>query len=220
MKKMPLAALALGICVAGATLADGSQTHALAQSRATVKAASSQYSVSQQMLHRAGFTVIYSNFAVLYPKGVYYASVSAQYLSPAEIIAVQFTPTANVSATEIDAAITFQNGNDAPLTLAIYSDKKGKPSKSIVSGTASGLGEFGDCCNVAMAPIAATPLVAGTPYWVVALASGSTNNPEQWMFNTFDQVNKQTVDTSLDGGKTWFSPQLYLPGLAFQVLGQ
>ncbi len=167
------------------------------------------------LLHRTDTTVIYSNIPMPAPKALYIAGGGESVGISQGILAVQFTTTTKVSATEIDAGINDYQGPDG-VTLTLYSDFQGKPDHPIVSGIATGLGNFGDCCTLAVAKIAKTKLSAHTAYWVIATTKKNTT--DIWEYNTTEQIHPQTAAVSTDG-TTW-TVQSQLPGFAVQVLGQ
>ncbi len=101
--------------------------------------------------------------------------------------------------------------------LSIYSDNGGAPGTLIASGTATGLGTFGDCCTLATAKIKKASLTGGTPYWVAVSATGTTW--DAWTFNTTDEIDELTAAYSSDGGTTW-SAGVALPAPSIQVLGK
>ncbi len=138
---------------------------------------------------------IYSNLATAYPDGLYFSGEGATLCGPTcaigESISVGggFTPTANATATSVDAAVGYIEGTDS-ITLAIYSDDNGVPGTVLWSGVASTLPTFGDCCGLATANIkGGLALTANTPYWLVATTDKKESTTfAAWNLATTNQV--------------------------------
>ncbi len=205
MIKTSLIALALGICFAGTSLADGN--------KAIMRETSAQDALSR---HPAKSSVIYSNLATRDPNGVYYIGNALPIISSTNYHAVQFIPGKKAVATEIDAGIFSYMGPNG-VTLSLYGDKNGQPGKILAGGNATGLGSPGTCCTLAVATISATKLKKGKPYWIVASASGNTE--DLWTDNAADQLDAQTTASTTDSGTVW-TIQNKLPGFSLQILGK
>jgi hypothetical protein len=136
--------------------------------------------------------VIFSNLATKYPKSLYYAPDGLTISGPNTITgtietAVAFTPAANATVSEIDAAVGNISGTNGVL-ISVYSDASNSPGASLGDFSVSGLPVFGSCCELAIAKVKkGVKLTAGTQYWLVF----STSNKQS---NAFDAVSPQEID--------------------------
>jgi hypothetical protein len=159
---------------------------------------------------RKGGSVVYSNIASLYPNGLYFPFYGLTISGPTSPVgstieaAVAFTPTANVTANEVEAGIGFVAGVNG-VVMSIYSDASGLPGSSLMDFKASGLPAFGTCCELATGKSKkGVALTAGTQYWFVI----STNAAES---STWVAANAETTDTVNSGlaasnqGSGWVS---------------
>ena len=136
-------------------------------------------------------------------------------------IGYPFTATENHTATEIDAAVFYygadgQAGNN--FNFGIWSDAGGVPGTELngtdVSNLSTWTGTSGDCCNTQNAIIAATPLTAGTQYWVVLSTDGNGLNSLGVWDNVYnDAVGSQAYNV----GSGWITEQVTTS--AFAVCG-
>ncbi len=147
-------------------------------------------------VHPPASSIIYSNFATKYPKGVYFAGEGATLCGPSCAIGesisigVSFTPSADVTAGRVEAAVGYIEGTST-FTLAIYSDNSGVPGKELWSGVAKKLEPFGDCCEIDKVAIeGGLKLKGGTLYWLVAEADKKEADTfAAWNLATTDQVD-------------------------------
>jgi hypothetical protein len=221
IKSVVLAFTALALAASSAS-AGGDKTYTLSKDKTVT-------SVTQPSVHYnpaqppsdAKSTAIFSNIGTKYPKGLYFCCYGNTISGPdaglggAYAVAVQFTPSSDIKAKEIDAGIGLAAGTNG-VTLGVYDDNGGVPGNKIDDGNATGLGAFGDCCTLATVKVKAS-LKAGTPYWVVAIATGNTW--AAWAYNSTDEVDVLTAAYSSDGGESW-SPGIAVPAHSFQVLGK
>jgi hypothetical protein len=157
--------------------------------------------------HPPASSVIYSNLASKYPKGVYLASSGYTLCGPScEIgesisVAAAFTPAADVTAARVEAAVGFAAGTDS-FTFAIYSDSNGVPGKSLWSGVAKTLYNFGDCCALDKVGIrGGLKLVGGKQYWFVAEADKKQADTfAAWNSSTTDQIDEAPTAFDDNGG--------------------
>ena len=90
-------------------------------------------------------------------------------------IAVPFTPKANSTVTELQAAIGWEAGTKK-MNLGLYSDNAGVLGTLLASAEAHAFPNFGTCCHLVTVTITATAVTAGTQYWIGA-TSDDTNAP-------------------------------------------
>ncbi len=222
MIKTSLVALALVTFAASGASAAGDKTYTLSKNKTVTSVSQPSVHYSPSVLPGKGSKVIFSNVGTLYPKGLYFCCYGDTISGPSSVIgtpyaaALQFTPAANAKVTEIDAGIGLADGTNA-VVLSLYDDNGGVPGNLIATGTATGLGAFGDCCTMATVKIKKASVTAGTPYWVVASATG--DSWDAWAFNSTDETDVLTAAYSSDGGSTW-SPGAAVPAMSFQVLGK
>jgi hypothetical protein len=136
--------------------------------------------------------IIFSNIATKSPKSLYYAPDGLTISGPDTITgtietAVAFTPTADATVSEIDAAVGNINGTNGVL-ISVYSDASNSPGSSLGDFSVSGLPVFGACCELATAKVKkGVALTAGAQYWLVFSTSKS-------QADAFDAVSPQEVD--------------------------
>jgi hypothetical protein len=220
MIKPSILAFALTAFTVSGALAAGDKSYTLSKDKAvtSVTQSSAHYS-PPQLTHK---TVIFSNVGTKYPKGLYFCCYGDTISGPNAGVggtfsaALQFTPSADVKVTEIDAGVAWVQGVNA-VDIVLYDDNGGVPGNVIKSAKATGLGSFGDCCTMAVANLRAS-LKGGTPYWVAVQADPDGSNTwAAWAFNSTDQIDILTA--AYNSGTGW-SAGLALPAPSFQVLGR
>ena len=141
---------------------------------------------------RKKMPIIFSNIATKYPKSLFYAPDGLTISGPDTITgtietAVAFTPAANATVSEIDAAVGNILGTNG-VVISIYSDASNSPGSSLGDFSVSNLPVFGSCCELATVKVkTGIALTAGTQYWLVF----STNKKQT---TAFDAVSPQEVD--------------------------
>ena len=95
--------------------------------------------------------ILYSNIATKYPKSLYYPYDGYTVAGPDTIVGfselgVAFTPAANATVSEIEAAVGNVEGPSS-IVMSIYSDASGAPGASLGDFNVGGLPVFGDCCE-------------------------------------------------------------------------
>lgn len=170
----------------------------------------------------AGLTKIASNISK-YPYAKYFCCYGWTLSGPNSGIGEQiwlatpFTPSANVTATKLEAAAGWFGGTNA-LVLSIAEDSGGLPGNTLGSATVDNLFDFGTCCTLDEGKLKpGVSLTAGTQYWFVM----STNNNDAdfegaWSINTTD--DRENVYTlAVNSGSGWGTETTFLGGYA--VLG-
>jgi hypothetical protein len=163
-------------------------------------------------VHPPASSIIFSNFASKYPKGVYFSGEGNSLCGTGCLggfawAGAAFTPSASVTAMRVEAAVGYIAGT-ATFTLAIYSDSSGVPGKELWSGVAKKLEPFGECCEVDKVGISGgLKLKGGTQYWLVAETDKKEANSQgAWNVATVDQVDEVPVAGNLgDGWKAFTS---------------
>jgi len=222
MIKTSLVTFALVTFVASGAIAAGDKTYTLSRDKAVTSVSQPSVHYSPAALPPKKDNVVFSNVGTLYPKGLYFCCYGDTISGPSSPVggnyaaALQFTPAKDAKVTEIDAGIGLAAGTNG-VTLALYDDNDGVPGNMIASGNATGLGAFGDCCTLAVAKIKKASVTGGTPYWVVAIATGDTW--DAWAFNSTDETDVLTAAYSSDGGGSWTAGAA-VPAMSFQVLGK
>jgi hypothetical protein len=213
-------AFALTAFTASGALAAGDKSYTLNKDKTvtTVKQSSAHYSPPQ--LNRK--SVIFSNIGTKYPKGLYFCcygdTISGidSVIGTAYSAALQFTPSADVRMTEVDAGVGWVTGTNA-IDIVLYDDNGGLPGNVIKSAKATGLGTFGDCCTMAVANMRAS-LKGGKPYWIAVQADPDGQDTwAAWAFNSTDQID--TLTAAYNSGSGW-SAGGAIPAPSFQVLGR
>ncbi len=229
MFKSPLARILIGLValtLIGVTaLALGSRTGVVTTSdgRHAIATKGPHQFVPTDPDSDAGLTTIAGNLS-RYPFGVYFCCYGDTIAGPSAGFghtywaAMGFTPSANATVTRLKASVGFVVGVNS-IVLGLYSDSNGIPGKPIFNQATKvgALGNFGDCCVLAVVNDAGVKVKKGTPYWVVV----STNKKSAttfgaWAFNSTDM--RETVNLTagyVDG--TWTSGTGLQAG--FAVLG-
>lgn len=173
----------------------------------------------------AGATIIFSNLALAYPKGLYWCCQGATVSGPNSPFFVEwwhaapFTPAANATAKKIVVSLGYLGG-DGSVILSLNADNNGLPGAVLEHWTLSNLGEAGTCCTVQSANSAGVPLTAGQQYWIVASTTSASNVWAEW-----NQADNDQVDSFLNAGYTnqnsngWVSSTGNL-NVVFGVFGQ
>ena len=104
-------------------------------------------------------------------------------------IALPFTPTANSTVEELSVAVGWISGGKA-IIVGIYSDNGGVPGTLLASGETNKVPAFGTCCSTVNVNVTATPITAGTQYWV-GVQSDDTNAPG--FTGVFQSANSSTI---------------------------
>jgi hypothetical protein len=163
-------------------------------------------------------SIIYSNLATKYKKGVYFAdsgwSLCGNNCFPQGYAysATAFTPTANATAMKLEVGITSIGGSE--FSVEIDSDANGVPGTALWSGTVKNLPVFGTCCDLAKADIkGGLALTGGTQYWIAALQTkkGENNFNGAWTMGEVDQVDAVPYAGSLDGTGGWIASTTNTP---------
>jgi hypothetical protein len=168
-------------------------------------------------VHPPASTIIASNLATKYPKGIYFAGEGSTLCGPSCAIgesisvAAGFTPSATVTAKRVEVAVGYIEGT-ANFTIAIYSDVGGVPGKELWSGVAKKLETFGDCCAIDKVAISGgLKLTGGTQYWLVAEADKKEADTfAAWNLSTTDQVDS-VPEAFDDNGTGWQATSTTLP---------
>lgn len=175
--------------------------------------------------HAKDAKVIFSNIAVKYPLGLYFCCSGATVAGPASALgsqnwtAMQFTPAANATVSEIDVAIQLIEGTNL-VDFGLYTDKGGVPGKLLKQFKAKGFAGTGSCCGLAVGKDSKGIAVsAGTPYWV-AITSDTKGADvfANWPFNTSDQLD--SVPSAVNKGAGWAPDGGAIPAATFAVYGQ
>jgi hypothetical protein len=173
----------------------------------------------------AGLTLIAGNLSK-YPYGVYFCcygytiSGPESFLGTAYWAAVPFTPTTNMSVRALEASVGWGSSGTEGVTLSLNSDANGVPGGALASADLTNLGDFGDCCVLAVAKDpAGVPVVAGTQYWLVVSTSATfANTFDAWAFNSTDMREDYAVAFYNSSSGAWSASEGLLPGYA--VYGQ
>lgn len=154
--------------------------------------------------HAVIFTNLGPSFSNLYndTTGYYVLGPSNSVGDPEQGIGVPFTPTKNVSATVLVAAIGIISGTSL-VDIGLYSDAGGTVGSLIASGHSTKIPTFGSCCQVVEVTIPSTALKAGTQYWIAA-TSDDTNAPD--FTGVFNASNQSDIAGNVGlGGWSTFS---------------
>lgn len=170
-----------------------------------------------------GLTTIAGNLS-RYPNGVYFCcygytiSGPESALGTAYWVAIPFTPSADISVRAVEVSVGYIEGVNG-VTVSVNSDDNGLPGAALASLDATGLSDYGDCCQlVTVKGKNGVPVQAGTQYWVVVSTSTSTATTfDAWAFNSTDMRAYPYAGYSSSTG-TWSSGDGLLPGYA--VLGK
>jgi hypothetical protein len=172
----------------------------------------------------AGLTTIAGNLSK-YPNGVYFCcygytiSGPESFLGSAYWIAIPFTPSANITAKEIEVSVGYGGDGTNGVTVSLNSDSSGLPGPALASVDATNLSDYGECCTLVTAGGGSgLPLTGGTQYWVVVSTSTSTENTfDAWAFNSTDMRDYPFASYNSSSG-VWGASDGLLPGYA--VLGK
>jgi len=168
----------------------------------------------------AGLTLIAGNLSK-YPFGVYFCCYGFTISGANSPIgqtfwsAVAFTPSGNFNVGKIKTSAAFVTGNNS-VRVSLNADAGGVPGAELAGADVSGLGTFGDCCQVAgVNSRSGIPISQGTQYWVVVSTDNKSNNTwDAWAFNSTDM--RLGLVAGYSGG-VWSSGDNLVPGYA--VLG-
>jgi hypothetical protein len=174
--------------------------------------------------HDRTLKTIFGNIDTKFPNAAYWccggfiamgpnAEGATQTLWPA----VQFSPSKDATATEIDLAVSLVSGTNT-VTVGLYTDSAGVPGALLASFKPKLL-DFHTCCRILVGELAAgVPLKQGTPYWI-ALTTDSTQSDTsaEWNFNMTDQVNGLVIAGG--DGNRWLNDGPYALPPAFAIYG-
>ena len=212
------------LAVAGTAQAAGVNGASVSKDKrtTTVRQGSTSYAPTALPPHK--MDTIFSNLGFKYPKGYYFCCYGDTVAGPNSQIGstvwvgTQFTPAASAKVQEIDVGVGWVSGtNEVIVNLA--EDNGGVPGNVIGTWAVSGLGTFGDCCQLAtVTGINHVKLTAGTPYWLY-LSTDDTNADTwaAWPFNSTDETDPMPV-AGYDG-TSWTNFGSFPPALSFAVLG-
>jgi hypothetical protein len=169
----------------------------------------------------AGLVTIFSNLASKYPKGQYWCCSGYNVMGPAvgeQWMAAAFTPKGNHTATTIQVAAGYSEGQTNGLVISLNSDNKGQPGKALKSWNASNLPRFGTCCVlVTKTDNSGIPLTGGKQYWVVlSTNSHETDTVDGWNVDDTNQIDNATLASFTNNKWTVFQAA---PGVGFAVKG-
>jgi hypothetical protein len=136
-----------------------------------------------------GLTTIYSNLGT--GDSVYNcctaltSSGPKSFLGQAVEVANAFTPTADLTITQIQGAFGYATGTNA-VTVSIRSDNNGVPGAILRQWYPTKLSSLGNCCKLATKNFSeGIPVSGGTQYWlVVRQCLTSTDAWNGWNLNT------------------------------------
>ncbi len=215
-----LAALAL----TGTAQASGANGASVSKDKrtTTVQHGSATYVPFARPPHK--LDTIFDNIGLKYPKGLYFCCFGDTVSGPNSQIGstiwvgTQFTPAADAKVKEIDVAVGHVSGvNKVIINLA--EDNGGVPGNVLGTWPVTGLGTFGDCCQLAtVTGVEHIRLAAGTPYWIFLSTDDSNSTTwAAWPFNSTDQTDPMVV-AGYDG-TSWTNFGAGAPALSFAVLG-
>lgn len=175
--------------------------------------------------HDAGASVIFSNVATKYPLGLYFCCSGATVSGPTSELgfqswpAMQFTPAADASVTEIDAAVEWIEGADE-VDIDLYADSGGVPGTLLKSFKATKLEGNAGCCDFAVGKDSqGIAITGGTPYWVAVTSDANgTDTFANWMFNSSDQLD--ALPSAVNKGSGWVKNGGAVPAASFAVYGK
>ncbi len=171
----------------------------------------------------AGLTTIAGNLSK-YPNGVFFCcygytiSGPDSFLNSAYWDAIPFTPTSNMTVKEVEVSVGWGGSGTNGVTVSVNLDANGLPGTALATLNATGLSDYGDCCQLVVARSGTgLPVTQGTQYWVVVSTSTSTENTyDGWAFNSTDMRSYPFASYSTANG--WTKSDGLLPGYA--VLGE
>ena len=178
-----------------------------------------------------GTVTIYDNLAEVYPKGLYNCCQGAIVSGPDSPgftewwDAVAFTPSTNVSITEIELALGYESGtNQVILTLA--NDASGLPGTRIRSWILKDIPLAGTCCDlVTVNDNHGIAVTAGVQYWLMLTTNGADRDAFfSWNVNDTDQIDSalgaaRCRGLGCRGNGEWVATQ-ESPALAYAIFGK
>lgn len=227
-----LVCFALVVLVSVAALAADDTGITLTRDGRTAIATKAPSEVTPAQVKSPKVTTIAGNLSD-YPYGVFFccygntiAGISSA-LGFEVWVAIPFTPSANMTVTELEASVGYIESTDTNFLLSVFSDSSGLPDKPIKSFATSATTVFGACCTLATAKSKTGVAVKkGTQYWLVV----STNDKKHptffgaWAFNSTDMRThpiayycKTTGNQCGSNNGKWYAGDNLLPGYA--VLG-
>jgi hypothetical protein len=132
-----------------------------------------------------------------------------------QAIADPFTPGSSYSLTQIDAALDYYDGTNS-VTLSLNADSGGLPGAVLESWVITGLPAAATTSTLVqtVTPVSSLLLNAGTQYWIVVTAAGSTD--AGWNENSLGLFGNYAHESSQGGGWAFNSGQRLA---AFDVQG-
>ena len=214
------------------------KTNVAGPDRSATKTMSLQFARS---FSDAKYVKIFNNLAQR-PSGKYWGESTivivgggASSTFPDNQLAGAFTPSANHTATVIEAAIVnpvIAGGyGSAGFTLSVNQDAKGVPGKALISASLPGLPSngLGWCCAMVIGKIpSGLALSGGKQYWLVLNGQGAqSTDAAGWDMNATDQVHPFldavycAYASKCSSGPGWYPVHIdfYGTGAAFAVLG-
>jgi hypothetical protein len=168
--------------------------------------------------------VIFSNIGTKYPNGLYFCCYGDTISGPNSLIgetiglAASFTPAADATVHRIDTGVGWVSGTNEVI-ISLYDDNGGVPGNLLMSGAASNLGTFGDCCTLASLHTGGIAVQGGHTYWVTVTTDDTDADTwAAWPFNSTDQVNAVTI-AGWDGS-SWTNFGGSIPGPSLAVYGK
>jgi hypothetical protein len=168
--------------------------------------------------------VIYGNFAIKYPDGVYWCCEGGTISGPNSVLATEyweaagFTPSASVNVTKIKVAVGYVTGTTTDVILSLNDDANGIPGNVIKKWKVKNLNTFGSCCTVE-SKSGSIAVTAGTPYWVVVSTEATSDIWAAWNIDDTLQLPTDAIPSAYYTGGVWTGYQGY-PGFAFEVDGK
>lgn len=167
---------------------------------------------------------IFDNIGFKYPEGLYFCCYGNTISGPSSQIgqtvwpASQFTPEGDATIKTIDVALGWVSGANR-VVINIAKDDGGIPGKVLGSFAVTGLGVFGDCCQLAeVTGNVKIKVKGGAPYWIfISTDDQSKNTWAAWPFNSTDQVN--TINNAAFDGTSWTAFGPGRPAVSFALFG-
>lgn len=169
----------------------------------------------------AGATLIAGNLS-RYPFGTYFCcygdTISGQqsFLGSDYWFAVPFTPTTNMTVTEVQASVGWGQAGPNGVSLSINADAGGIPGNALGSVDVSNLGLFGACCQLAEVNGGnhGVPVTGGTQYWFVVYTDSNFEATfDAWALNSTDMRSFPGAFYATANG-AWIPTTSILPGYA------
>ena len=127
-------------------------------------------------------------------------------------VGIPFIPVEGARLRRIKVAMSHSSGSET-VAISLRADAAGLPGEVIQHFQVTALQEFGECCDTVSMSTKGIALTAGTPYWIVARATGMTS--AAWNNNTVGARG----DLAVNEGLGWIViPDSELT--AFAVLGE